>query len=278
MRQGQQGIYPSSHASSLPVREIENRELKIESLFSLEGRTALVTGGSRGIGRAIAAAFLEAGARVIISARGRDGLDQAARELGPNALALPCDIADPAAVAALIEQAWALGPLDILVNNAGISPFYKRAEHVTVDEWDQVVDVNFRGTYFCSIETARRMFEAGLGGSIINVTSVGGTMPLERLAVYSGVKAGLNQLTRALALEWADRGVRVNAIAPGWTETDFTSDLFASRHGERLRAEIPMGRFAVPDDVTGAALFLASDASRYVTGAIIPIDGGRSLR
>ncbi len=246
--------------------------------FTLTDRTAIVTGGSRGIGYAIAAALVQAGARVIITARGEEALLAAAAALGPNALAKRCDNTDPANIARLVAECWQLGPIDILVNNAGISPYYKRAEHVTVEEWDKVVDVNLRGMYFASIETAKRMFEAKRPGSIINVSSVGGILPLDRLAVYSATKAGVHQLTKAFALEWADRNVRVNAIAPGFTETDFTSDLFASRHGEGLLADIPMGRLAAPDDIAGAAVFLASDAASYITGAILPVDGGRAVR
>jgi NAD(P)-dependent dehydrogenase (short-subunit alcohol dehydrogenase family) len=246
--------------------------------FSLEGRTAIVTGGSRGIGFAIAGAFIDRGARVIVSARTEAPLRAAAASLGINAIAIPCDIAEVASIRALMDAAWAIAPVDILVNNAGISPYYRRAEHVTPEEWDEVVDVNLRGTYFACIEAATRMSAAGTRGSIINVSSIGGIVPLGRLGVYGATKAGIHQLTRSLALEWADRGLRVNAIAPGWTETDFTGDLFASRHGEGLRADIPMGRLATPDDVTGAAVYLASEASAYVTGSLIVVDGGRSLR
>ncbi|MBI5948742.1 MAG: SDR family oxidoreductase [Chloroflexi bacterium] len=246
--------------------------------FSLNERTAIVTGGSRGIGYAVAAALIQAGARVIITARGEEALAAAAVTLGPNAIARRCDNADPADIARMVAACWQLGPIDILVNNAGISPYYKRAEHVTVDEWDAVASVNLRGMYFASIEFAKRLFEAGRPGSIINVSSVAGIVPLDRLGVYSATKAGVHQLTKALALEWADRNVRVNAIAPGWTETDFTSDLFASRHGERLLADVPMGRLAAAGDIAGAAVFLASDAAAYITGAILPIDGGRSVR
>lgn len=247
-------------------------------LFSLEGKTAILTGASRGIGYAIAKAFVGAGARVILTARGEDALRAAAATLGPNALGMPCDNADPADIARLMDEAWRLGPIDILVNNAGISPYYKRAEHVSVEEWDEVVDVNLRGLYFSCVELARRLFETGRGASIVNISSVGGIAPLDRLGVYSATKAAVHQLTKALALEWADRDVRVNAVAPGWVDTDFTSDLFASRHGERLLAEIPMGRLATPHDVVGAALYLASDASAYATGSIVVVDGGRSLR
>jgi NAD(P)-dependent dehydrogenase (short-subunit alcohol dehydrogenase family) len=247
-------------------------------IFSLEGRTAIVTGGSRGIGKAIAAEFVRRGARVIITARGQEALDEAARDLGPNAIASRCDNADPADIARMVTEAFQLAPVDILVNNAGISPFYKRAEQVTVEEWDSVSEVNLRGTFFCAVEVARRLFEAGRPGSIINVSSVGGSVPLDRLSAYGAAKGGIHQATRQLALEWADRGVRVNAIAPGWTETDFTSGLFASRWRETLLSDIPMGRFAQPDDVAGAAAFLASDASRYITGTVLFVDGGRSIR
>jgi len=250
----------------------------MDDQFSLEGRMAIVTGGSRGIGQAIAREFVARGARVVITARGEAALQEAAAALGPNCIGKRCDNADPADIARLVDETWRLAPVDILVNNAGISPYYKRAEHVTPDEFDQVVDVNLRGTYFFSVEVARRAFEAARPLAIVNVSSVGGTAPLERLAVYGATKAGINLLTRAMALEWCDRNVRVNGIAPGWTETEFTGDLFASRWGEKLRADIPMGRFAEAADVTGAAVYLASDASRYVTGVVIPVDGGRLLR
>lgn len=250
----------------------------MEDQFSLARRTALITGASRGIGLAIARAFIAAGARAIITARGEEGLREAEAQLGPNAIGLQCDNGDPADIARMVEHAWRLAPIDVLVNNAAVSPYFKRVEHVTSDEWDAVVDVNLRGMYFCSQEVAKRWFEADRGGVIISVSSVLGEVPVERLGVYAATKAGVNQLTKTMALEWADRGVRVNAIAPGWVETDFSNDLLASRHGESLKADIPMGRVATPDDITGAALFLASDASRYVTGAILPVDGGRALR
>jgi NAD(P)-dependent dehydrogenase (short-subunit alcohol dehydrogenase family) len=246
--------------------------------FSLDGKTAIVTGGSRGIGYGIAKSFIEAGARVIITARSQGQLDEAAASLGPNCIARRCDNSDPADIASMIENAAALSPIDILVNNAGISPYYKRAEHVTIDEWDSVVDVNMRGTYFCSTEAAKHMFETGAGGSIINVTSVTGVVPFERQGVYAATKAAVHQLTKVMALEWAARKVRVNAIAPGWVETDLVGELFASRHGEGLLADVPMGRLATPDDIAGAAVWLASDASSYVTGSIVVIDGGRQLR
>jgi gluconate 5-dehydrogenase len=255
---------------------VENRD--VPELFSLVNKTALVTGGSRGIGLGIAKAFVDAGARVIITARKETQLAEAASGLGANCIGLRCDNASPEDIAATVERAWAISPIDILVNNAGISPYYKRAEHVTVEEWDSVVDVNLRGTYFCSVEVAKRMFEAGRAGSMINITSVTGVIPVERQGVYAATKAGVHQLMMVMALEWADRNVRVNAIAPGWVETELVEDLFASRHGEGLRSDIPLGRLATPGDIAGAAVWLASDASSYVTGSIIVIDGGRQLR
>lgn len=245
--------------------------------FSLEGKTAIVTGGSRGIGFGIARAFIDAGARVIITARNEAQLNEAAARLGANCIARRCDNGDPADIAAMVGSAWALSPVDILVNNAGISPYYKKSEHVTLEDWDTVVDVNMRGTYFCSVEVAKRQFEAGMPGSIINVTSVTGVMPVVRQGVYAATKAAIHQFSKVMALEWADKNVRVNAIAPGWVETDLVGDLFASRHGEGLRSDIPLGRLATPQDVAGAAVWLASDAAAYVTGSVVVVDGGRQL-
>jgi NAD(P)-dependent dehydrogenase (short-subunit alcohol dehydrogenase family) len=249
----------------------------VSNLFSLEGKTAIVTGGSRGIGYGIARAFIDAGARVVITARGEAQLNEAAASLGPNCIARRCNNSDIGDIAAMVESVAALGPVDILVNNAGISPYYKRVEHVTPEEFDQVSDINLRGTYFCAVEAAKRMFESG-GGSIINVTSVTGIVPVEKQGVYAATKAGVHQMTKTMALEWADRGVRVNAIAPGWVETDLVGDLLSSRHGERIKGDIPMGRVATPEDIAGAAVWLASTAASYVTGSIVVIDGGRQLR
>ena len=249
-----------------------------ESLFSLDGKTALVTGGTRGIGYAIARTFIDAGARVIITGRGDAGTREAAASLGAQAIGKPCDNGDPAQIAALVEECWQIGPIDVVVNNAATNAMYRRAEFVTVEEWDNVFAVNLRGAYFTAIEVAKRLLAEKRTGSVINVSSIGGQVPLARLGVYCAAKAGMDQMTKVLALEWADRGIRVNGIAPGWTETDFTGDLFGSRHGEGLRADIPMGRLAAPADMVGATLYLASDASSYTTGSILLIDGGRALR
>lgn len=250
----------------------------VDDQFSLEGRTAIVTGGSRGIGYAIAAEFVRRGARVILTARGEAALREAAARLGANAIGLRCDNSDPDDIRRMVEDAFRIQPVDVLVNNAAISPYYKKPEDVTVAEWDAVIDTNLRGTFFLTVEVAKRWIAAGQAGSVVNISSVGGQVPLERLSVYGAGKGGLHQLTRQLALEWAGHGIRVNAVAPGWTETDFTAGLFASRWRDRLLADIPMGRFARPEDVAGPAVFLASDASRYVTGTILFVDGGRNIR
>ena len=246
--------------------------------FSLEGKTALVTGGSRGIGYAIAKAFIDAGARVVIASRNRQNLDEAAASLGANAIARQCDISDVEEVRAAVGDAWRLGPLDILVNNAGISPYFKRVEHVTLEDYQSVMDVNIRGAYFAAAAMATLCHEAKRPASIINITSMLGTVPLARQGIYCATKAAMDQFTRVMALEWADRGIRVNAIAPGWVESDMIDELFASRHGPVLTADVPLGRVAKPEEIAGLAVYLASDAASYVTGAIFPVDGGRQLR
>ncbi len=246
-------------------------------LFSLDGKTAIVTGGSRGIGYAIARGFIDSGARVIITARTESQLQEAAASLGPNAIGIRCDNADPAQIVATCEQAWRFGAPEILVNNAGISPFFKRTEFVTVEDFDSVVQVNLRGTFLWSIEFAKRLFEAGQPGSIIAVSSMLGVIPQERLAPYGMTKAGIHQLVRTMAVEWADRNVRVNAIAPGYTDTDFTSELLASRWRDKIVGPIPMQRVAEAEEIVGAAIYLASKASSYVTGTVMLVDGGRTV-
>lgn len=247
------------------------------NLFSLEGKTAIVTGGSRGIGFAIARSFIDAGARVIITARNEAQLAEAVLQLGPQSSAMRCDNAVPEQIVETAEKAWASGPIDILVNNAGVSGFFKRSEFVTVEEFDFTVDVNMRGMYLWSIEIAKKMTEAQTAGSIISVSSMLGVLPGERLGVYSASKAAVHQLVRTMAIEWADRNIRVNAIAPGYVDTDFTSDLLSSRWREKIVGPIPMGRVAKPEEIAGAAIYLASGASSYVTGTVMLVDGGRTV-
>ncbi len=246
--------------------------------FSLEGRVALVTGAGRGIGRAIALGLAEAGADLVVASRTAADVEAVAalaRGLGRRALAVPADVADEAAVANLVARAVAtFGRLDALVNSAGISPVYKRAEKTTAAEWDAILAVNLRGAYLCCLAAGRVMLEQG-GGSIVNIASIGARVALPRLVAYCASKGGIDQLTKVLAVEWAPRHVRVNAIAPGYVETEMTRGMRENpRLMEQLVAQTPMGRLAKPEEIVGAAVFLLSDAASYVTGQTLFVDGG----
>ena len=246
--------------------------------FRLDGKVALVTGSSRGIGRAIALGLAEAGARVVVNGRTPEtvaAVTDEVRSRGGEALAVPADVGQADAVDRLFAQAvGAYGQVDILVNNAGVSPFYKRAEDVTEAEWDLVIDSNLKSAFLCSCAAGRLMKLQG-GGVVINVSSILGLVAMPRLLVYCVAKGGIGQLTRVLAVEWAPFHIRVNAIAPGWVETDMTRGLLEHpRLGEELRQKTPMMRAAAPDEIVGAALYLASDAASFVTGHLLSVDGG----
>lgn len=247
--------------------------------FGLSGKCALVTGSGTGLGRAIALALAEAGADVALAARRVEKLEETASRietLGRRTLALPLDLTDPAAVPACVEAAESgLAPIDILVNNSGISGA-GWASDLPLEEWNRVMDTNLRGAFLMCQATGRGMIERG-AGSIINVASVGGFIGIKMLSAYTASKGGLIQLTRTLALEWARSGVRVNALAPGYIETDLNRAHFATESGQRMiRNHIPMGRLGQPDELRGAAVFLASDASRFMTGSVLVLDGGQS--
>ncbi|SFK28639.1 SDR family NAD(P)-dependent oxidoreductase [Amycolatopsis sacchari] len=238
--------------------------------FDLTGRTAWVTGAGKGLGRAIARGLAAAGARLVLTSRTRADLEDLAAELGEGTLVLPGSVADAGFADECAER---IGHLDVLVHCAGISPTFKRSERVTDEEWQQVLRVNLDGTWFCCRAAGRRMLERG-GGSIVTVSSVHGTTGFERIAAYAASKGGVEALTRVLAVEWADRGVRVNALAPGYFATDLSGGLMASRWGEVIRRGVPQGRIGAADELAGAAVFLASDASSYVTGTTLYVDGG----
>ena len=244
------------------------------ALFRLDGKVAVVTGGGSGLGLAIAAALLAHGAQVVIAGRS-DARLQAAREaLGPVAC-FAADVTNEEAVAALDRfAAEQCGRVDILVNNAGINPYYRASEATPLAEWQEIIATNLTGVFLCCAVFGRRMLAQG-GGSIINISSVAGHVGLPKGAAYCAAKGGVELLTRSLALEWAGRGVRVNTIAPGYFETDLTSGLRAHPVlGERMLAKTPMGRFGVPPEIGGAAVYLASGASSYMTGQSIVVDGG----
>jgi 2-deoxy-D-gluconate 3-dehydrogenase len=243
--------------------------------FSLDGRIALVTGASRGLGQAIALALARAGADIAaVGTAGCDDTVAQVRALGRRALSLPADLGTLAPIAGLVEDTVAgLGGLDILVNNAGT---IRRADAVdfTEADWDAVMDVNLKSAFFLAQAAGRRMLAAGRG-KIINVASMLSFQGGVRVPSYTASKSGLAGITRLLANEWAGRGVNVNAIAPGYMRTDNTAALRAdAARNQGILDRIPAGRWGEADDLGGAAVFLASPASDYVHGAILPVDGG----
>jgi NAD(P)-dependent dehydrogenase (short-subunit alcohol dehydrogenase family) len=246
--------------------------------FDLGGRVALVTGGSRGIGRAIALLLARHGATVALASRKLEGCEAVAAEIraaGGRASAHRCHLGEPEEITATVEAVDALhGRLDILVNNAATNPYYGPAIDMDLAAWQKTVDVNLRGCFWASIEAARRMLRQGKG-AIVNVASVNAFRPMDGQACYSLTKAAIVNMTQGLAKEWARQGIRVNALVPGIVETRFA----AAIHGnDSLRATlermVPMGRIAQPEEMAGAVLYLVSDAASYTTGSCVTADGG----
>ena len=248
------------------------------SLFDLSGRKALVTGASRGIGRAIAEALAGAGATVAVTARERAALAETAaaiETLGRRAVPLAHDVRDVAASRDVVAKAAEmLGGLDILVNNAGYEEV-KPSIDIEEDLWDRVVTTNLKGAFFCAQAAARRMQADGRPGSIVNLASLTSFVGVPTAAPYSSSKSGILGLTHALAAEWAPLSIRVNAIAPGYFRTAMTDVFYRDDAWQSAMLDkIPMHRFGQLGDLAGAVVFLASDASAYVTGQCIPVDGG----
>jgi len=248
--------------------------------FSLEGKVALVTGASRGIGRAIALAFADAGADVAISGRKLPDLEVVAEEIkakGRKSMALASHIAkidDSKTLVAKVKSEW--GRIDILVNNAGTNPYYGPLLDAEEWAWDVTMNVNLKGPFLLSQLVAKVMREQG-GGSIINLASIAGIIPSE-LNIYSVTKAGLIMLTKVMAKEWGQYKIRVNAIAPGVVKTRLSEALWKEpTKGEEAARSKALGYIGLPEDIAGAALFLASDASSYLTGETILVDGGESV-
>jgi len=245
--------------------------------FSMEGKVALVTGGGRGLGRGLALALAAAGADVAVAARTRTQLEEAATELerlGRRALPVVVDVRDPHSISAMVETVVEeMGGLDVLVNAAGVNRRVPSLK-LTPEIWDEIVDTNLKGTFFASQAAARVMAERG-GGKIINIASLTSQLGLPQRVPYTAAKAGVLGLTRALAVEWAPYNIQVNAIGPGYFRTEMTEPLFRDPEWvKRLLSRIPAGRVGVPEDLAGAAIFLASKASDYITGQIIYVDGG----
>ncbi len=261
----------------------------LATLFTLTGRVALVTGGARGIGAAIAARFAEAGADVALLDSDGEAAQATARTIaartGRRVIAVTADVADTAALRIAVDQAaTVLGRLDICVANAGVYPF---AAAIAVDEaiWDRTQDVTLKGAFFTAQAAARQMMTQGQGGRILMLGSTSATRPSGNLAHYDAAKAGVRMLARSLALEWARYAITVNVIAPGEIDTPGTransADLvqvggatLVDMHDPAFLARIPLGRLGTADDVARAAVFLASDAASYITGATLTVDGG----
>jgi NAD(P)-dependent dehydrogenase (short-subunit alcohol dehydrogenase family) len=247
-------------------------------IFDLSGKVALVTGASSGLGVRFAEVLAESGAAVVLVARRVDRLadvKEAIEKSGGKALAVEADVGDRAAMQVAFDAAEkAFGTVTILVNNAGVA-HSGRAVELPEEEWRRILSTNLDAVFFCAQEAARRMLAARTGGAIVNIASVLGLGVAKGVIAYATAKAGVIQLTKALALELAFKGIRVNAIAPGWIVTDLNRDYLQSEQGAALKREIPIGRFGEARDLDGPLLLLVSDAGRFITGATVVADGGQ---
>ena len=247
--------------------------------FRLDGRTALVTGASGGLGRHFALVLAAAGASVAVAARRAGPLEEVAAEIvaaGGTAAAVALDVTDGAAIKAAFDDAEkALGPIDVLINNAGVA-LTKPALETDEADWDRVLDTNLKGAWMVAREAARRMADAG-GGTIVNIGSIVAERVAGGLSAYAASKAGLTQLTRALAVELARHSIRVNALAPGYIETDINREYFATDAGRRMIKRIPQRRVGHLGDLDGPLLLLASEASAFMTGSVVTVDGGHTV-
>jgi NAD(P)-dependent dehydrogenase (short-subunit alcohol dehydrogenase family) len=242
--------------------------------FDLSGRVALVTGAARGLGRHFARVLAQAGAKVALTGRDPQALDTAAGQIGDGAVGIGgLDVTDPASVGPAFDAAEAaLGPVDILVNNAGLL-IAKPLLEQTPEDWRRVVATDLDGAWYVAQEAARRMAGRG-GGAIVNVSSISGVRAGDWVPSYAAAKAGLNHLTRAMAMELAPAGVRVNALAPGYMATEMSAAFFNSDRGRQALARVPMARPGRFTELDGALLLLAGDAGAYITGVVLPVDGG----
>ncbi len=246
-------------------------------LFRLDGKVALVTGASQGLGRGMALALAEAGADVVLVARNEAALNEVAAAMaqrGRRALPLPADMADPATPQRVVDATVAtFGRLDILVPAAGIQ-IRKPALEMTLEDWDRLMSVNLRAVYFLCQAAARVMIPQG-GGKIINIASLTSVTAWPDVSLYATAKGGIVQMTKAMALEWARYNIKVNAIGPGSFHTNLTEALYSNpERAAAITRRMPLGRPGYPEDLAGAVVFLASAASDYMTGQVVYIDGG----
>ena len=248
-------------------------------LFSLQGKVAIVTGASRGIGRAIVLGFAKAGADVALAARSESDLETLAKEIdgmGRKAIVIPTDVTDRDQIRSLVDRTVeGLGGLDVLVNNAGGTRFMAPIVSLRPEGWDKVMKLNLDSVFIATQAGAQAMLEKG--GSIIQISSVARIEGAQELSFYSAAKGGVRLMSQAVAKELAPAGVRVNSIAPGWIATDLNAAMMEDESARTFaESMVPMGRIGDADEIVGAAIFLASDASSYVTGATIVVDGGQT--
>ena len=249
----------------------------MRNLLDLTGKKALVTGGSRGIGNRLARALHDAGAEVVIFYNNTDARDLA-KEMqgeGPAVYAVQCDVENRESIKTAVEQTAALlgGRIDILINAAGINRRYYLDEF-PMDEWDKVININLNSVVYCTQLVGKLMLEHGYG-KIINLASMNSFVAAQRVGAYVASKGAIAQITKAFANEWGGRGIRVNAIAPGYIETDMTAALKENETAyQDILKKIPEGRWGTPEDLVGPVLLLVSDAADYVNGCVMPIDGG----
>ena len=255
--------------------------MKAADMFSLKGRVALVTGASSGLGVQFARALSDNGAAVALVARRADRLKSLQNEIegkGGRAVAIEADVTDHAAIVRAFDAAEkAFGTVTILVNNAGIA-HGGRAVEMPPEEWRKVLSTNLDAVFFWAQEAARRLLAAKKQGAIVNIASVLGLAVSKGAVAYAAAKAGVVQVTKALAVELAFKGVRVNAIAPGWFITEMNDEYLTGEAGTAIKREIPMGRFGNPGDLDGALLLLVSDAGSYITGSTVVVDGGQVVQ
>lgn len=248
--------------------------------MSLDGKAVFLTGASSGLGRHMALTLARAGARVTLAARRADELAALTEEIEAfdgRALPLVLDVRDADAIDAAVDTAETeLGPIHILINNAGMS-IPKRPEDFTVEDYDRIFDINLKGAWLLCQAVGRRMIAHGHGGKIINVSSLLSLKPISMLSLYAMTKAAMNQMTQQLALEWARYDIQVNAICPGYIETEMNAAHWRSEPGKALISRMPRRRVGTPDVLDGLMLLLSSDQANFMTGSVIPIDDGQSL-
>jgi 2-deoxy-D-gluconate 3-dehydrogenase len=254
----------------------------MENMFSLKGKVAIITGGNGGIGKGIARAFAGMGANIVIAARNEQKTTDAEREIreifGVQVLGLKIDVTDEGQVKHLVDQILQkFKRIDILVNNAGIN-IRKMPQDYQMSEWDEILRVNLRGVFLCSRAVYPAMKKTG-GGKIINIGSMTSIFGSSKMAPYGASKGGIVQMMRSLAVAWAPDNIQVNAILPGWINTDLAIQARKDLPGldERVKARTPVGRWGEPQDLAGAAIFLAAPASDFITGVALPVDGGFSI-